>query len=329
MGPEALAQVLRPLTRHTHPDLLVGLQTSDDAAVFRLSDDLAVIQTIDFFPPVVDDPFTYGAISAANSMSDIFAMGGDVLFALNVAAFPENLPTEILTAIFEGGSSKVLEAGGVIAGGHTVIDDEPKYGLSVTGRLHPDRILTKAGALPGDHLYLTKPIGTGIVTTAHKNGAVLDADLEAAVSSMLTLNRATSRLARDGAATACTDVTGFSLLGHAFEIAEKSGVGLRISASAVPLLPGAERYAAEGHQPGGLGRNRAYFTDHPAGGVKIDTTVGSNVSALLFGPETSGGLLLTVPADQSAPFEASFSGAGLLLWRIGEVVTGAGIEVIA
>jgi len=166
MGPAALAQVLRPLTRHTHPALLVGLQTSDDAAVYRLSDEQAIIQTVDFFPPVVDDPFTYGAIAAANSMSDVYAMGGDVLLALNIAAFPSDLPTDLLSAIFEGGASKVTEAGGVIAGGHTVTDDEPKYGLCVTGMIHPQRILTKAGAEPGDLLFLTKPLGTGVITTA-------------------------------------------------------------------------------------------------------------------------------------------------------------------
>src|SRR5215213_2883833 len=164
MGPAALAQVLRPLTQYTHPALLVGLQTSDDAAVYRLSDEQAIIQTVDFFPPVVDDPFTYGAIAAANSMSDVYAMGGDVLFALNIAAFPSDLPTDLLAAIFEGGASKVAEAGGIIAGGHTVTDDEPKYGLCVTGTIHPDRILTKAGAKPGDLLFLTKPLGTGAIT---------------------------------------------------------------------------------------------------------------------------------------------------------------------
>lgn len=328
MGPEALAQVLRPLSQHTHPDLLVGLQTSDDAAVFRLAEDLAIIQTVDFFPPVVDDPFTYGAISAANSMSDIFAMGGEVLFALNIAAFPDDLPREMLTAIFEGGAAKVVEAGGVIAGGHTVTDDEPKYGLSVTGRLHPDRILTKAGARPGDRLYLTKPIGTGIVTTALKNGAAGADDLAAAVDSMLTLNRAASRLVRDSAATACTDVTGFGLLGHAFEIAEKSGVGLRVSAAAVPLLPGAQRYAADGHQPGGLDRNRAYFSGHPTGGVSLAATIAADVAALLFGPETSGGLLIAIPASAAADLESAFGAAGLPLWPIGEATDRGGIEVM-
>src|SRR5215207_4621971 len=181
MGPETLAQVLRPLTQHHHPDLIVGLQTSDDAAVYRLSSDQAIIQTVDFFPPVVDDPFTYGAIAAANSVSDIYAMGGDVLFALNVAAFPDDLPAEILTRIFEGGSSKIIEAGGVIAGGHTVTDDEPKYGLTVTGTIHPDRIWTKAGAKPGDRIFLTKPLGTGVITTAIKNGKADPAYADAAI----------------------------------------------------------------------------------------------------------------------------------------------------
>src|SRR5215218_7159323 len=188
MGPAALAQVLRPLTQFSHPNLIVGLQTSDDAAVYRLSDEQAIIQTIDFFPPVVDDPFAYGAISAANSMSDVYAMGGDVLLALNVAAFPDDLPGEILSRIFEGGASKVVEAGGIIAGGHTVTDDEPKYGLCVTGTIHPERILTKAGAKPGDRVFLTKPLGTGMITTAIKQQAAAPSHIADAVASMLTLN---------------------------------------------------------------------------------------------------------------------------------------------
>ena len=190
MGPATLAQVLSPLVQHTHPDLLVGLQTSDDAAVYRLSDDLAIIQTLDFFTPIVDDPWTYGAIAAANSMSDVYAMGGDVLLALNIAAFPDTLPPQILSAIFAGAAAKVAEVGAVIAGGHTVTDDEPKYGLCVTGTIHPDRVLTKAAAQPGDRLFLTKPLGTGAVTTALKNQQVDSAHLDAAVASMLTLNRA-------------------------------------------------------------------------------------------------------------------------------------------
>jgi selenide,water dikinase len=324
MGPEALAQVLRPLTRHHHPDLIVGLQTSDDAAVYRLSDDQAIIQTVDFFPPVVDDGFAYGAISAANSMSDVYAMGGEVLFALNIAAFPDDLPREILSRIFEGGAGKVLEAGGVIAGGHTVTDDEPKYGLCVTGTIHPGRILTKAGAQPGDRLFLTKPIGTGVITTAHKNGVVADEHLQLALDSMLKLNRAASLAARSVGPHSCTDVTGFGLLGHGSEIAEKSGVGLRIQASRVPLLPGALEYATRGQLPGGLGRNHDFYS---AAGVSIAPGLPAELAALLYDPQTSGGLLLSVAVDKRDALRDAFSAAGEVIWEIGEVVAGAGVIV--
>src|SRR4051812_10113301 len=224
MGPGTLAQVLRPLTMLSHPNLLVGLQTSDDAAVYKLSDDLALIQTVDFFPPVVDDPYTYGGIAAANAMSDIYAMGGEVTLGLNIAAWPENLPSEMLGRIFAGGAAKMAEVGAVIAGGHTVTDAEPKYGICVTGTIHPDRILTKAGAQAGDRVYLTKPIGTGIVLTALKREAVAEEHLAETVASMLKLNRQASQLAQEVGVNACTDVTGFSLVGHAAEMAEKSGV---------------------------------------------------------------------------------------------------------
>jgi selenide,water dikinase len=327
MGPEALAQVLRPLTQRTHPRLLVGLQTSDDAAVYKLSDELAIVETVDFFAPVVDDPFTFGAVSAANSVSDIFAMGGDVLFGLNIAAFPDNLPAEILTSIFEGGASIMEQAGGVIAGGHTVTDDEPKYGLAVTGVIHPDKILTKAGAKAGDYLYLTKPIGVGVVTTALKNQRVDRADLDAAVASMMTINRDASLAARTAGVSACTDITGFGLLGHAYEIAEKSGVGLRLTASAIPLLPGSLRYVADGQIPDGLNRNRSYFSRHVGGGVSISAGVERDLTTLLYNPETSGGLLIATPPDRSRDLEAAFAAKHLNLWRIGEVVSGAGILV--
>ncbi|MEA2510798.1 MAG: selenide, water dikinase [Thermomicrobiales bacterium] len=324
MGPEALAQVLRPLTRHNHPNLIVGLQTSDDAAVYRLSDEQAIIQTVDFFPPVVDDAFAYGAISAANSMSDVYAMGGEVLFALNIAAFPDDLPHEILSRIFEGGASKVVEAGAVIAGGHTVTDDEPKYGLCVTGTIHPDRILTKAGARPGDRLFLTKPLGTGVITTAHKNRVVSEEHLQAALDSMLRLNRGASLAARTVGPHACTDVTGFGLLGHGFEVAEKSGVGLQIAASRVPLLPGALEYVARGQQPGGLGRNRDFYA---AEGVKIAADVPPDLATLLYDPQTSGGLLLSVAAEEHEALLSAFAAAGESIWEIGEVIVGRGVTV--
>ena len=327
MGPAVLAQVLRPLARHTHPDLLVGLQTSDDAAVYRLAPDMAIIQTIDFFTPIVDDPWTYGAIAAANSMSDVYAMGGEVLLALYVAAFPENLPADVMTAIFEGGAAKVLEAGAVIAGGHTVTDDEPKFGLSVTGRIHPDRVLTKAGARPGDRLFLTKPIGTGIVTTALKRDAAAESDVEAAVASMLHLNRDASLAAREtGGVHACTDITGFGLLGHASEIAAKSGVGLSIDGASVPLLPGAHDYATAGMIPGGLTRNQEFFT-HANDGIVLQEGIDAALAALLFDPQTSGGLLVVVDPENETTFLEQCRVRSQPCWPIGEVVAEPGIVV--
>ena len=330
MGPAALAQVLRRsmLAQYSHPDLLVGLQTSDDAAVLRLSADLAIVQTVDFFPPVVDDPWTYGAIAAANSMSDVFAMGGEVLLALNIAAFPDDLPGEILADIFAGGAAKVAEAGGVVAGGHTVTDPEPKYGLCVTGSVHPDRILTKAAARAGDRIYLTKPLGTGAITTAMKSGAAPPGAAEAAVASMMTLSMAPSRAARAAGVTACTDITGFGLLGHASEVAARSGVGLRLSAGAVPLLPGALEAAAAGHLPGGLGRNREHFAADPEAGVSFAAGVDPLLEALLYDPETSGPLFLTVPPERTPALREAFAAGDLPLWEIGEVVPGRGIEVL-
>jgi selenide, water dikinase len=327
MGPAALAQVLRPLALATHPDLVVGLQTSDDAAVYRLAPDLAVVQTVDFFTPIVDDAWTYGAIAAANSMSDVYAMGGNVLFALNVAGFPENLPPATITAIFEGAAAKVAEAGAIIAGGHTVVDAEPKFGLVVTGTIHPEQVWTKAGAQAGDALFLTKPIGTGIVATALKREKASAEDVAAATASMLTLNREASVVAREaGGVHAATDITGFGLLGHASEMAEKSGIGLRIFAGAAPLLPGTREYAEAGHVAAGLGRNRDYFEGH-GGGIRFDAGVDAVTRTILFDPQTSGGLLFAVDPARADAFRAAFAEADVSLWQIGEVVAGAGIDV--
>lgn len=317
--------MLRPLTQFTDPNLLVGLQTSDDAAVYRLSDELAIVQTVDFFTPIVDDPWTFGAIAAANSMSDVYAMGGDVRIALNIAAFPADFPPEIIAAVFEGGATKVREAGGTIAGGHTVTDDEPKYGLSVTGVIRPDRIWTKAGARAGDRLLLTKPIGTGVVTTALKGEAAAAADVEAAVASMLTLNKAAAGVAAEGGIRGCTDITGFGLLGHSAEMAERSQVGLRISAGSVPLLPGARGYAERGFLAGGLGRNRDYYLAQ--GTVSIDPALDPAVEALLWDPQTSGGLLIAVPAAAAPVLIDRLAAAGVPVWEIGEVVDGDGVRV--
>ena len=327
MGPAALAQVLRPLSQRSDPNLIVGLQTSDDAAVYRLTDDLALIQTVDFFPPVVDDPYVYGGIAAANAMSDVYAMGGAVMLALNIAAFPDNVPLDVLTRIFEGGADKAAEAGVVIAGGHTVTDTEPKYGLVVTGTVHPDRILTKAGALPGDVVYLTKPLGTGVITTALKSEAAEPRHVAGAVESMLKLNRAAATLMQDVGARACTDITGFGLIGHATEVAEKSEVRMVLSGSKIPLLDGALQYAADGHMPGGASRNRQYYGYGPQAHLDVQSGVPTALLDLLFDPETSGGLLIVVAANRAAPLESAFQSAGEDLWRIGSVEAGAGIAI--
>lgn len=286
-----------------------------------------MVQTVDFFPPVVDDPFTYGAIAAANSMSDVFAMGGEVLFALNIAAFPDDLPLEILSEIFAGGAAKASEAGIVIAGGHTITDAEPKYGLVVTGTIHPDRILTKAGARPGDILYLTKPLGTGIVTTAMKQQAASETHANEAIESMLLLNRVASRLAQSVTVRACTDITGFGLLGHASEIAIKSGVALTIEASSLPWIAGAREYTADGRVPGGTNRNREHYTSEPACGITLDNSVDDVTTTLMFTPETSGGLLMSVDPRRASKLESAFEQADHNLWRIGEVQAGRGITV--
>ena len=324
-----LQEILKPLSQYTHPDLLVGLKTSDDAAVFQVGD-RAIIETVDFFAPVVDDPYIYGAVAAANAMSDVYAMGGEVLFALNVAAFPEDLPHEIVAEIVRGGAEKVAEAGGVIVGGHTVIDKEPKYGLCVTGIANPSDITTKDALRNGELLVLTKPLGTGAITTAHKEQKVSAPDLEAAVASMLTLNRGAARLLREAGVRAVTDVTGFGLLGHASEMAEASGLLLRIDPTRVPLLPGVVEYARAGILPGGVGRNRAWLLG--TGGIsRVRVEIGDSVSPeladLLMDPETSGGLLAGVAPDRLSGLLAAFDAAGLRCWVIGEAVPGSGILV--
>ncbi|GAB4217408.1 MAG: selenide, water dikinase SelD [Roseiflexaceae bacterium] len=325
MGPATLAQVLRALTLTTHPNLLVGLEVSDDAAVYRLSDDLALVQTVDFFPPIVDDPYTYGAIAAANALSDVYAMGGRPILALAVAGFPESLPHGVVAAILQGGADKVAEAGAVVAGGHTTVDQEPKYGLCVTGTLHPERVLTKAGARPGDVLLLTKPLGTGVITTAHKRGLVAPDDFAAAVASMLRLNRGAGEQAALLGLRAATDITGYGLLGHAAEMARASAVGLRIRLAQVPLLPGALGYARGGVLPGGLGRNRAYLLDD--GFVTLGAGLEQAHTQLLFDPQTSGGLLLAVPSGLVETLKERMAVAGEPCWEIGSVVEGQGIVV--
>jgi selenide,water dikinase len=319
MGPEALAQVLRPLSgifkASDFPDLLVGLEISDDAAVYKINDEEAVIQTLDFFTPVVDDPYEYGAIAAANSMSDVYAMGGEVTLALNICGFPCGLGPEILTEILRGGAEKVREAGGIIAGGHTIDAKEPLYGLSVLGRAHPDKIFTKAAARPGDALILTKPLGVGIITTAAKGEAAAPAHVAGAIASMKKLNRDASRIFQKIGVCACTDITGFALLGHSLEMAEKSGVSLRFSMNAIPFLDGAKEYANQWLFPGGTGRNQKCYENR----VEFASDIPEEMRQLLFTPETSGGLLAAVPAEKIALVKTLFAEAGHPFWLVGDV----------
>jgi len=308
----------------TPAELLVGLDVTDDAAVYLVARDTAIVETLDFFPPIVDDAYASGAIGAANAMSDVYAMGGEVLFALNIAAWPEDAPISELERIFQGATDKVAEAGGVIAGGHTVLDREPKYGLAVTGRVHPERMLLKSRLRAGDSLWLTKEIGTGVLTTAHKNGALEAADLASAIASMVSLNRAAAQAAVDAELHAATDVTGFSLVGHAHEMAERSSVGVRIRASLVPLLPGARRHADSGISFGGLERNRSYFDDGKK--VRFEDVDGA-LRTLLLDPQTSGGLLVGVPAAHAAAWQAACAAKGVRPIQIGEVTSGSGVTV--
>ena len=307
-----------------HPNLLVGLGSPDDAAVYRLNDEQALIQTVDFFTPIVDTPYEYGAIAAANALSDVYAMGGEVLFALNIAALPPDLPTDMMAEILRGGADVVRSVGAAIAGGHTIQDKEPKYGLAVTGLVHPDRILTKGGARPGDALVLTKPLGTGTITTALKRGQVDPAHLDAAIASMMRLNRVASQAAQAAGARSATDITGFGLIGHASEMAEAAGVRFRIRFDALPWLPGALGYAEAWVFAGGAHNNHAFY--NPL--VTYTRPVLDWQETLLHDPQTSGGLLVAVAPERVDVFLAFCAERDQPAWVIGEVVEGAGIEVI-
>ncbi|TMD52882.1 MAG: selenide, water dikinase SelD [Chloroflexi bacterium] len=311
----------------TPAELIVGLDMADDAAVYLVARDLAIVETLDFFPPIVDDAYASGSIGAANAMSDVYAMGGEVLFALNIAAWPEDAPLAQLERVFQGAIDKVAEAGGAIAGGHTVIDREPKYGLAVTGRVHPERMLLKAKLRVGDALWLTKAIGTGVLTTAHKNGSLDAADLASAIASMVTLNRAAAQAAVDAELHAATDITGFGLGGHAYEMAQQSSVAVRIRASLVPLLPGARGHAETGISFGGLERNRSYFDDETK--VRFEG-IEVVLRTLMLDPQTSGGLLVGVPPAHATAWQRACDARGVHAIQIGEVVAGdVGVNVVS
>lgn len=310
--------MLGSLPRVSHPDLIVGVETSDDAGVFRLRDDLAIVNTVDFFTPVVDDPYTYGLISATNSLSDVYAMGGEPKTAMNIVCFPQNgIDKEVLAEILRGGMDKATEAGVVVVGGHSVADEEIKYGMAITGVIDPRRVIRNVGAQVGDVVVLTKPLGTGILTTALKKAHLREEEYAAAVTSMSTLNDKAARVMLRHTVHACTDITGFSLMGHSCEMAMGSGVTLRLHASALPLLPGALRLALEGYITGGCKRNRTYLADK----VQASSSVPQDCNEVAFDPQTSGGLLIAVPEREAPALVRDLLAEGVLAAAvIGEAV---------
>lgn len=319
-----MAQVLRPLSQifhqREHPQILVGLSEPDDAAVYQLDEERAIISTTDFFPPVVDDPYAFGAIAAANALSDVYAMGGQPLLAINLVAFPDDLDKGILTEILRGGADKVKEADAVIAGGHSITDAEPKYGLSVTGEVAPQRIIRKSGARIGDRLILSKALGTGVITTAHKRGIVDDEHLAQAVRLMARLNRNAAKLAQQHHVHAMTDITGFGLAGHALEMARLSRVAFAIDIEKLCTLPGTLQHARDGVFPGGLQRNADYYGQW----VRLESALAGHQEALLYDPQTSGGLLMATAPESADALLADLQKSGEAAFALGEVVAGAG-----
>lgn len=291
IGPGVLAEVVGRLPSAVDENLMVGVETADDAAVYRVSDEVALIQTVDFFPPMVDDPYTFGQIAAANALSDVYAMGGEPRLALNVVAFPNCLGAEVLGEILAGGASKVQEAGAVLAGGHSINDEEPKYGLCVSGFVHPDRIWKNGGAQAGDVLLLTKPLGVGLINTAVKAGMASAEAEKKAVESMSCLNKIAMEVLREAEVHSCTDVTGFGLTGHALETARASKASLVIETKKLEVLPDALFYASMGLVPEGTYRNKEFYKKD----VRIEEQVDEALEDLVFDPQTSGGLLVSLP----------------------------------
>jgi selenide,water dikinase len=318
LSPEDLDQILRELPIPKDPKVLVGLDTSDDAGVYQLSDEVALVQTVDFFTPIVDDPFTFGQIAVANALSDVYAMGGTPLTGMNLVAFPiKTLPSSILKEILLGGLSKMKEAGVALVGGHSIEDPEIKYGLAVTGLIHPQKILTNAKARVGDKLVLTKPLGTGIIATALKGGVASDEAVRKIVESMVTLNRKASEWMKRFGAHGCTDITGFSFIGHALEMAAASQVGLVIQSETIPIFPEAMEYAKSGFIPGGAYSNRQFFSCK----VEVQTNLPDFLMDILYDPQTSGGLLISLPSDQAQDLVATLKKeAQMEAWVVGQVV---------
>ena len=314
VGAGILAQLLGDIRVHSDPNLLVGFDKSDDASVYKVSDELALVQTVDFFPPIADDPYVFGQIAATNALSDVYAMGGEPKLCLNIMAVPESMPKQTVHEILRGGYDKVYEAGALITGGHSILDEEPKYGLAVTGFVHPERVLTNSGARAGDVLFLTKPLGIGILTTAAKAEMASKEAMALAYRLMTTLNKAARDVMVKYRVHACTDVTGFGLLGHGLELAQGSGTELHLDVDGIALIPEALELAAMGILPEGMYRNRAFAEESvDPGEVELAR------QDMLYDPQTSGGLLMAVdPADADALF-AELLGAVPAAQRIGTV----------
>jgi len=318
VGPEDLDQILKALPLPKYPKVLVGLDTSDDAGVYQLNDEVALVQTVDFFTPIVDDPFTFGQIAVANALSDVYAMGGTPLTGMNLVAFPiKTLSLSILKEILLGGLSKMEEAGVALVGGHSIEDPEIKYGLAVTGVVHPNKIVTNAKAKKGDKLVLTKPLGTGIISTALKGGMASKEAVRKIVESMVTLNRTASEWMKKFGAHACTDITGFSFIGHALEMATASQVGMVIQSKVIPIFPEALDYAKLGLIPGGTYSNRDFFSCR----VEVHSNVPDLLVDILYDPQTSGGLLISLPSNEAEKLVASLKKEGHIhSCIVGEVV---------
>jgi selenide,water dikinase len=315
---------MRDVPRFSHPNLLIGSESNDDAGVFLLHDGLALIQTVDFFTPMVDDPYLFGAIAAANALSDIYAMGGAPLTALNIAAFPACEDKSLFARVLQGGADKVREAGALLLGGHTITDEEPKYGLAVSGTARPEQIIANSGAAEGDLLFLTKPLGVGIITTALKNGLVTEEQIMPVLRSMAALNGPAARVMVERGVKGGTDVTGFGLLGHLYELAAASGLAAELWMEAIPLHPQAEEWARQEIAPGGAYRNLQYLGDK----VRFAPQVAEHQRLLLADPQTSGGLLMAAPQRLAGSVEGELEAAGLDYAIIGRMRAGSGIDVL-
>lgn len=312
-----MAYVLKNIPVETHPNLLIGFNKADDAGVYRINETQALVQTVDFFPPIVDDPYRFGQIAAANALSDIYAMGGKPLTALNIVGFPAGMPPYLLTEILRGGGEKVNEAGAVVVGGHSIKDKELKYGIACTGIIDIDKIIANDKAVPDDILILTKPLGTGAITTAIKQKKASADDARRVTEIMAGLNRVASELMVKHGAHAATDITGFGLLGHAFEVADASGVSLEIDFDKLPVIENAVKYVADGAVPGGADANREYMESR----VDITASIDTAHAGILYDPQTSGGLLIALPADAANAYIKEAGETGIMAREIGKVLT--------